>query len=180
VNTNAGALVLTVDSACTVSGQSPSLQPATSTSVQSLTALGGTLYVTGFAGATSGNTYGFAASLPSGATAWTVSAPQHPTTQLDMIVHGATDGVALYAAGLDGQATLNHGTPSLYRFALPLTANANPVWKVDPFPNLGIAPSDMAVAPQGEDGVYVAGAIDGQVQNGGAIVRCQKGGTCPP
>jgi hypothetical protein len=181
VNTNGAGIIQTLNAACAVTGQSASVQPSPNTFVQDLTAVGSTFYTSGFAGPAAGatNTYGFVASLASGATAWTVSAPQDPTTALDMIVHVASDGDALYAAGLDGQVTLNQGKPSLYRFSLPLTANASPVWKVDPFHNLGISPQDLKVAPQGEDGVYVAGAVDGQVSNGGALVRCQKGGTCP-
>jgi hypothetical protein len=183
VNTNAGGVVLTMDAACTVLGQSAAVQPAMNmnTFVQDLTGVGGTLYTAGFARASSSSSsVGFVASLKSGGAAWTVSALQHPTMQLDMIDHIASDGDALYAAGLNGQVQLNQGTPALYKFSLPLNANANSVWApVDPFPNLGIAPGDLKVAPQGEDGVYVAGAIDGDISKGGAIVRCQKGGTCP-
>jgi hypothetical protein len=97
---------------------------------------------------------------------------------IDLVVRGVMqdDGTALYAGGTHN-ATLSGGTPVVYRYALPMTANATPVWSTAPYSGT-IAPIQaMVVEPAGKEGVYVTGAQLPNRQQG-AIAKCRKTDGC--
>lgn len=97
---------------------------------------------------------------------------------IDLVVRAATqdDGTALYAGGTHN-ATLSGGTPVVYRYALPLTANATPIWSTPPYSG-AIAPIQaMVVEPGAKEGVYVTGAQLPNRQQG-AIAKCRKTDGC--
>lgn len=87
----------------------------------------------------------------------------------------ATDGVVLYAAGATEVTTLDaleQGSAVLEVFSVPLLDDAVPI---SSFATADVANTvGLAVAPEGEDGVFIAGGKDGEA----FVVRCDKSRGC--
>jgi hypothetical protein len=142
--------------------------------------IGGTLerpiVVGGTGPAPDGNETGFVAVREG--TTWTVAPATDPNPgKIDIYLRVGFDGEALYVGGVQN-ATLTGGTPTLYRYDLPITTSSKtPTWTTNAFGG-ELAPIEAVIpAPKGTDGIYVAGT---QLPNRtkSVIARCRKAEGC--
>lgn len=130
-------------------------------------------------------------SLPSGGYDWglvaaidgtnlTIAPPIDPNPgKIDLVQRGVVDGDQLYLAVLQN-ASLTGGTPTLYRYTLPLTTVSKPTLTTGIFSGQLVAFRGMRTNPPtmaGDDGLFIAGPKPG-TRTSGAITRCRKSTGC--
>jgi hypothetical protein len=128
--------------------------------------------------ATGGYDWGLVASISG--TTLTIAPPIDPNPgKIDVVQRGVVDGDQLYLAVLQN-ASLTGGTPTLYRYSLPLTTVSKPTLTTGIFSGQLVAFRGMRTNPPtmvGDDGLFIAGPKPG-TRTSGAITRCRKSTGC--
>lgn len=127
---------------------------------------------------TGGYDWGLVASISG--TTLTIAPPIDPNPgKIDLVQRGVVDGDQLYLAVLQN-ASLTGGTPTLYRYTLPITTVAKPTLTTGIFSGQLVAFRGMRTNPPsmvGDDGLFIAGPKPG-TRTSGAITRCRKTTGC--
>ena len=164
-----------IDPACAVGATvGPPLAVGTSISTSSLLVQSGVLYAGGTAMATGNNRFVFLAALDLATKVWTVT-PLDPNPLEPDILNGAVTDTSAFFLGVTQRAGFGTGTATIYRFDPPYTKTSIPAAITLPFGALQLAARSLAVAPAGQDGVYIVG---GSIDGTGGIARCRKSGDC--
>lgn len=110
-------------------------------------------------------------------TTWTLGPKLDPNPGLpDIIQRIAVSGGAVYV-GLLQNASLTGGTPTIYRFGLPITGASQPEWVTAAFAGLLLPVHALATGLPSDDALYVAGTKP-QSRSAGAIARCRRSTGC--
>lgn len=110
-------------------------------------------------------------------TTWTLGPKLDPNPGLpDIIQRIAVLNDAVYV-GLLQNASLTGGTPTIYRFGLPITTASQPEWVTAAFAGLLLPVHALATGLANDDALYVAGTKP-QSRTAGAITRCRRSTGC--